>query len=200
MILYLVRHGETRYNRDGLGLGRRNEPLTPLGQEQATAVGTRFQAVALDAIYSSPLGRCRSVAAAIAGERGVAVEPRDELIEMDVGETEGLTFAAMREQYGPFLKEWAGAAGHTIAMPGGESLLDVEARLVPFLAELHALSHEAVAVVSHNFVTRLLLCRALGLGPEAFRTLNVDLASVSTLLLRDGRVFVRALNDTCHLH
>ena len=65
MIVYLVRHGETAYNRDGLGLGRRNEPLTAFGQQQAAAVGSRFSTVSLDAIFTSPLDRCRSVANAI---------------------------------------------------------------------------------------------------------------------------------------
>ena len=85
-------------------------------------------------------------------------------------------------------------------MPGGESLLDVDLRLAAFMTDLLATAHRAVAVVSHNFVTRLLLCRILGLGPEAFRSLSVDLASVSTLQVRDGRVSVRSVNDRCHLH
>lgn len=199
MIVYFVRHGETAFNRDGLGLGRRDERLTDLGMRQAAAVGARFADIPLDAIYSSPLSRCNTVARAIAGERGIAIEPREELIEMDVGATEGLTFAAMREHHADFLKRWGGPEGHEVAMPGGESLLDVEARAGAFLAYLGEQQHAAVAVISHNFVTRVMVCRLLGLGPAAFRALNVELASVSTVSLREGRVTVRSINDCCHL-
>lgn len=200
MIVYFVRHGETAFNRDGLGLGRRDEPLTEFGARQAAAVGARFASVPLDAIYSSPLARCSAVARALAGERGIPIAARDELIEMDVGETEGLTFAAIRERHAAFLKQWGGPEGHTVPMPGGESILDVEKRATAFLGDLAGQGHQSVAVVSHNFVTRILLCRLLGLGPAAFRALSVDLASVSTVQMREGRVTVRSINDCCHLH
>ena len=121
MIIHLVRHGETAYNRDGLGLGRFDVPLTDLGERQAAAVGRRFLDVPLDAIFTSPLVRALSVARAIAGERPVAVQPRDELIEMDVGQTEGLTFAAMRECYPDFLKGWAGPDGHALPCRAGRA-------------------------------------------------------------------------------
>ncbi|MBI2765686.1 MAG: histidine phosphatase family protein [Chloroflexi bacterium] len=200
MIVYLVRHGQTAYNRDGLGLGRADVPLTPLGEQQAAAVGARLATEPITRIFSSPLGRALATARAVGGERAIAIEPRVELLEMDVGHTEGMTFAAMREQHGEFLKEWAGPNGEHACMPGGERIIDVDARLSPFVDELLTLDEAAVAVVSHNFVTKLAICRLLGLPLATFRSFATDVASISTFDVRGGRVMVRALNDICHLN
>ncbi|MGI8926155.1 MAG: histidine phosphatase family protein [Tepidiformaceae bacterium] len=199
MIIYLVRHGETAYNRDGLGLGRADVPLTELGQRQALAVAARLAEVPLDRVFSSPLERALSVARAIAGERGVPLDVRAELTEMDVGETEGLTFPEMRERHAPFLAEWRGPGGAAAVMPGGESLSAVDVRLQPFYSALRGTAADAVAVVSHNFVLRLLLCHLLGLELGAFRSFLLGLASVSMLSLERGEATLRLLNDSCHL-
>lgn len=199
MILYLVRHGETGYNRDGLALGRADVPLTELGERQAAAAGARLAGQPLARILSSPLTRALSTARAIAGERGVPIEVCHELIEMDIGETEGLSFVEMRERHAGLLQEWAGPGGHATTMPGGENLEGVDMRLAALLESLRAEPSEALAVVSHNFVLRVMLCRLLGLELSAFRSMSVDLASISSLSIRNGRIAVRSLNDCCHL-
>jgi probable phosphoglycerate mutase len=96
--IYLVRHGQTASNRDSLGLGRDDLPLTRLGERQAAALATRMKDVPLERILSSPLGRAHQTALALAAGRAVGVEMRSELLELDVGETEGLTFPQMRER------------------------------------------------------------------------------------------------------
>ncbi|MCC7362742.1 MAG: histidine phosphatase family protein [Dehalococcoidia bacterium] len=199
MNLYLLRHGETVYNRDGLGLGRLDVALTERGEQQTAAAAARMAGVPLDRIFTSPLSRARRLAEAIGGERGIAVEPRDELLELDVGLTEGMTFRQMREEHAEFLQVWAGDDGLHMPMPGGESLGDVAARLALFAAELRTLDAKSVAVVSHNFVTKLLICELLGLEPGRWRTFSVDVASLCTLRLQNGRATVQAINDCCHL-
>lgn len=200
MILYLIRHGETPYNRDGLALGRADVPLTSFGEQQVAALGIRLAAERITRIFSSPLGRAMATARAVAGERPIVIEPRDELLEMDVGETEGLPFGEMRKRYPDFLRAWAGDGGEEMVMPGGESLRHVELRLMPFIDEVLALDEEGVAIVSHNFVTKVAICRLFGLGLGAFRSFGTDVASVSSFDVRHGRVVARTLNDTCHLH
>jgi broad specificity phosphatase PhoE len=201
VIVHFVRHGQTAHNRDGLGLGRSDEPLTELGQQQAAAAGARLAAVHLDHVYSSPLGRALTTAVAVAGERGLPVQPDPDLIELDVGETEGLTFPVMRERYPDFLREWGGPEGHLARMPGGERLLDVSERLDAFLPRLLANGGTSVAVVSHNFVIKLAVVKLLGLEIGAFRNVSADVASITTMQLRDdGHATLRSLNDRCHLH
>jgi len=200
VILYLVRHGETASNRDGLGLGRSDVPLTRRGLAQGEAVADRLAAEPIARVLTSPLERAATIGRLIASHRGVELERRDELIELDVGETEGMPFPLMREKHADFLREWGGPEGYRARMPGGESLLDVDARLAALFEELAGDPAPGVALVSHNFVLRLALCRAIGIGPAAWRTVTVDLASVSAVQINPGRSSVLYMNDVCHLH
>jgi len=197
--LHLVRHGETAFNRDGKGLGQADVPLTELGERQAQAVGTAFAAVPVGRILSSPLVRAREVAGAISATTGVPVEIREALTEMDVGETEGLDFADMRARFPEFIRLWSGPHAVDTTLPGGESLRDVADRLAPILSELHSLEAGEVVLVSHNFVLKALLCALLEVPLENFRAFQMDLASITAVTLRNGRVAVRRLNDVCHL-
>ena len=199
VILYLIRHGETAYNRDRLGLGRADVPLTTLGERQAAAIGARLAREPIERILVSPLGRAIATAQAVRGERPIELEIRDELRELDVGVTEGMTFPDMRERHPDFFAAWVGVDGADTVMPGGESLRHVYERVAPLIGELRAAPEGVVAVVSHNFVTKVAICQLLGLELDAWRSFATDIASVSIFDLRDGRAITRALNDTCHL-
>ena len=201
MRLHLVRHGQTASNRDGVGLGRADVPLTEHGQWQARAAVERLAREPLARVLTSPLARAAAIARPLAARAGVPLETRAELIELDVGETEGLPLAEISARFPEFAAAWRGPDAVRTPMPGGESLAELAARLEPLAAELLALADGGgdIAVVSHNFVLRLLVCRLLGIEPDAFRSLAVDLASVSTLSTRRGRVVAERLNDRCHL-
>lgn len=198
MIVHLVRHGETAHNRDSLGLGREDAQLTSLGRRQAEAVAEELATAQLTRVLSSPLSRALEMAKLIAAPHGLEVEVRDELLELDVGETEGIPLADLREQYAGFLAEWLGPNGPSVRMPGGESLEDLAERVRPLLDELRGGTGEAV-IASHNFVIRVFICEALKIPLGQFRSFAVDLASISTMSLGDRRVSIAALNDCCHL-
>lgn len=197
-MIHLVRHGETAFNRDGLGLGRSDEPLTELGMAQGAAVAGRLAQMPLRRILSSPLSRA-SYIAELAGEaHGLAVERHDALTELDVGETEGLTFAEMRLRFPEFLGAWAGPGGWRTRMPAGESIEDLGARLAPLARELKAGHEGDILVVSHNFTLRALMCILLEIELSNFRAFELGLASLTTFTVRNGRVGVRCVNDVCH--
>ena len=205
MNLLLVRHGETAYNRDGLGLGRADAPLTVLGQRQSIATAARLATEPVDRILTSPLTRAATIARALSAETGAPIEERDALIEMDVGETEGLTFPEMGTRFPGFLEEWRSDDPSKVAMPGGESLNDVAARLAPLTDELRLMAGDAayrdatIVVVSHNFVLRVLICHLLNLPPQAFRAFTLDLASITTVTIGRERTLLRHLNNRRHL-
>lgn len=199
MKLFLLRHGQTAYNRDGLGLGRADAPLTDFGLRQSEAAAARLAVEPLTRVYTSPLGRAATLAELVAAPHGLTPVVREELIEMDVGDAEGLTYRAMREIQAQFMERWNGDGFEHVPMPGGESLVAVANRTAPFVAELRELDQPAVAVVSHNFVTKVMVCQLLGIDIASFRSFTIDVASMCTFVLRDGRVSVSGLNDCCHL-
>ncbi len=200
MRLHLVRHGETESNRRGLALGQDDVPLNKHGLWQAERVGRALASEPLVAVYSSPLRRAQDTAEAVAGHHGREVEVEERLIEMDVGEVEGLPFDEVRKRYPDLLEKWVSGSGPTQTMPGGERLVDVQERawaLVNDLADRH--SGEVITAVSHNFVILSLLARALDIELAQFRRLRHSVAAVSVLDFGPKRVKVVRLNDTCHL-
>lgn len=200
MNLYLVRHGQTAYNRDGIGLGRADLPLTEMGLRQAEAIADALSDAAIDRVLTSPLSRAQDVAVRIAARAGTPLEVRNELLELDIGHTEGLTFAAMRERFPEFIAAWRGAGAAHAVMPGGESLADVDRRVASLVEELTARQWDgAVVLVTHNFVLRLMACRLVGLGPERFRSFVFDLGSISEARYERGVWALHRLNETCHL-
>ena len=200
MHLILARHGETASNRQRLGLGRQDVPLTEVGRLQAEALAISLEQMPVAAVYSSPLRRALDTARAIAERQGLAVVVEEGLTEMDIGEMDGLTFEEMRQRHAEFLRRWQGDDLATLRMPGGESLQDLQERATEALrrlAERH--DDETVVAVSHNFTIRVLLCHALNLPIAEFRRLRQDLAATTTLDVRDDRTVLVHLNDTCHL-
>lgn len=199
MTLYLVRHGETAYNRDGKGLGREDVPLTERGLAQAAAVADRLAEVPAARVLASPLVRAFKVAELVALRHGLQPEIVEALTELDIGETEGMGFAEMRQRFPEFLETWASDDGWQARMPSGESIEDLGLRLQPLTRELLQTAGEDVVVVSHNFTLRVLICQLLGLSPARFRSFEVGLASVTSLWVRGGRCGVASVNDRCHL-
>jgi len=200
MRFILIRHGETESNRERLALGREDVPLNERGRRQAAALAASLAGVPVAAVYSSPLCRAVETARPLAEAHGLEVQVDEDLIEMAVGDLEGLSPQEMLERYGDFLRKWFSTHAGTLRMPGGESLQDVQDRAwaaIERLRERHP--EETVVVVTHNFTIHAILCQVLGLPLASFRRLRHDLGAKAVLEVRDDRAIVISLNDTCHL-
>ena len=202
MRLFLVRHGETESNRLGLALGRNDVPLNERGALQAEQLAAALRREPLAAVYASPLRRALETARPVAGAHGLEVTVEERLIEMDIGELDGLTFAEVRMRYPGLLEEWMSGPGPNMPMPGGgERLVDVQERAWTAVTELAARhgEEEAVAAVTHNFVILSLLTKVLGIELSQFRRLQHAVAAVSVVDFTSKRTLVVRMNDTCHL-
>ncbi|HZU77505.1 MAG TPA: histidine phosphatase family protein [Dehalococcoidia bacterium] len=198
--IVLIRHAETAHNRDGLVQGRADNPLSELGVRQAEALAAALATVPFAAVCSSPLQRALQTARAVAQPHGLDLQVVDALTEMDIGEMEGLTGAELRQRFPEFMRAWLSEHAGDAAMPGGESLQQVQERAGAALDHIVAEQPEAtVAVVSHNFVILTLLCRALSLPLNQFRRLRHQVAATSIIDVASDRTALVRLNDTCHL-
>ncbi|MCY3918404.1 MAG: histidine phosphatase family protein [Chloroflexi bacterium] len=204
----LIRHGESEANRDGRSLGRADSPLTERGRRQVAALGRALAREPIGRVLSSPLRRAADAAAAVAAPHSLEVETCDGLIEMEVGEMEGLPWAEARARFAAFLDRWMTDESATLPMPGGESLADVQRRAWPVIAPFFAASRpdapsgapaETTVVVSHNFVIKTLLCAALHLDLACWRRFEADLTGRTVLESRRGLTVLRTLNDVSHL-
>ncbi len=201
MHLILVRHGETDYNLGGLALGQGDAPLNETGLRQAAALEFALASEKIVAIYASPLRRTMATAEAIANPHGLSVTADERLIEMDIGELEGMTGADMVKQHPDLMENWGGAKGPTYQMPGSEErLVDVQARARAAIEEMLArYPDETVVAVTHNFVILSTLAWLIGVELADFRRLRQSVAAISRVDLRPGHAQVITLNDTCHL-
>jgi broad specificity phosphatase PhoE len=167
----LARHGETEWSRTGKHTGRTDVPLTEEGRVQAELLGTSLAGIRFERVFTSPLSRAADTCR-LAGLGDVA-EPRDELLEWDYGEYEGLTTPEIREQRPGWLL-WRDGC------PDGESAAQAGARADRLLAELDALGG-AAALFAHGHMLRVVAARWLGLPPEDGGLLRLDTATVSVL-------------------
>lgn len=200
MRLILARHGQTNHNRDSIALGRDDVPLNETGLCQAAALAERLSSETIAAVYASPLQRAASTAAAIAERHGLGVTIEDDLVEMEVGELDGLPYPEIRERFPGLIERWLSESGPEYPFPGGESLVQVSERawsVALSLSERHP--DETVVAVTHNFVILCLLTRALGLELAKFRRLKHEVAAVSVVDFSGERATVVTINDRCHL-
>ena len=201
----LVRHAQSQANQDGRSLGRADSPLTDLGRRQATALADALSGEAISRVLTSPLSRAADTAAAIADAHRLPVENHDGLLEMDVGELEGIAWSDVRVRYADFLERWMSDDTASLAMPGGESLADVQRRAWPLLAPLLERPPEesddegATVLVSHNFVVKVLICAALDFDLNHWRRFETDLTGRTILERGRGQTVLRTLNDFSHL-
>jgi broad specificity phosphatase PhoE len=199
--LLLVRHGETDANAAGRSQGHRDVPLNERGRVQSRALATWLLDEPLAAVYSSDSSRSLDTARVIAEPHGleVAVDPR--LRELDQGELDGLTGPEMREQHPEFLRAWRGDDPGDLRIPGGETLHELQQRMVEAVEEMaHTHPDATVVAVSHNLATRVLLCHALHVPLASFRRIRHEVASLAEVEVRleDWWTVVR-MNEQCHL-
>src|SRR4051794_10846449 len=105
--LYLVRHGETDWNRQRRIQGLTDIPLNDTGREQARMTGLllarrRFAGAHWDAVLTSPLSRAAETGAIIATELGLAApQSIGAVVERNYGEAEGLDFRELERRFPP---------------------------------------------------------------------------------------------------
>ncbi|MBM4293982.1 MAG: alpha-ribazole phosphatase [Deltaproteobacteria bacterium] len=161
--LYLVRHGQVADGHTDRYHGANDIGLSEAGLRQLENLAGELRGQPLAGIYASDLTRARLGAEILA--RGREVEPQcfPELREIHFGIWEGLNFSEIADRYPRELEaRFADLANYRL--PEGESLMDVRARVLPKLRNLLA-AHpgEALALVAHAGVNRVILAEALGL-------------------------------------
>jgi probable phosphoglycerate mutase len=169
--VWLVRHAETEWSRTGRHTGRTDIPLTEAGRGVAWGpLRARLDGHAFALVLCSPLTRARDTAR-LAGLECSGL--RDDLLEWDYGEYEGITTPEIREQR-PSWYLWRDGA------PGGESPDDVAARCDRVIAEARAVDGD-VALVAHGHILRALSARWVE-EPVAFGgRLHLGTGSISVL-------------------
>lgn len=130
--LFVFRHGETDWNREGRCQGQLDIPLSDTGRRQAEALAAELAGSGIEAILCSDLTRAAATGRVVAAALGVPIAFDPGLREAHLGAAQGLLFREIAERYGPDLVDhWQGAASDAdLSFPGGESGAEVTARAV----------------------------------------------------------------------
>jgi probable phosphomutase (TIGR03848 family) len=189
---YLIRHATCSPVGKSIAGWTPGVHLDEQGRMQATRLAERFAGVKVHAIYSSPLERARETAAPMAEVLGLPVTTLEGVGEVRFGEWTGHTLDALSSR--PDWHRW-NRFRSVATPPGGELMLEVQARAVRALEELRA-SHRngAVAVVSHADVIRAVIAHALGTPLDHLLRMEVSPASVSALRIWEDTVQVLGVN------
>jgi probable phosphoglycerate mutase len=197
--IYLVRHGQTAWNREEIFRGRTDVPLDETGLKQAELAGEYLKEVKIDAIYSSPLSRALETAEKIARFHNLKVQPLEGIIDMSFGNWEGHAHQEIKKNDSETYRRWR-EEPHLVRLPGGESLDDVRVRSMAALEEvIRKHPGKALIIVSHRVVNKVLICGILGLDNSHFWQISQDPTAINLIQYRNGKYILSLMNETCHL-
>jgi len=195
----LLRHGETPMSVQKRYAGRSDVPLTDTGVLQAAAAAKRLASAGIGVIVTSPLLRATQTAQEVAEVTGAPVVTDQGFRETDFGAWDGLTFAEVRQRWPAEVTTWL--ADPAVAPPGGESLVEVGARVTEALHRvLTGHQQQTILIVSHVTPIKTLVAAALLAPPAALYRMHLDVAALSEIdWYADGPAVLRSFNDTGHL-
>jgi probable phosphoglycerate mutase len=200
--LLLVRHGETEWNSDRKIQGSVDIPLSEAGRVQAAAVAHDLAERGFRAhrIFTSDLQRAAETGRILAERLGISDVASSPLLrELHCGEWEGRFIDDLRQNDREFYEAWLDDP--SLVLPGGESVLQLRARVVRFFethrAELDAADH--VLIVAHGLINRMFLSVLLQVDPQRARYFSQDNTAVNLFSWRGPRIYCDFWNLTCHL-
>ena len=197
---YIIRHGETEFNKSKLLQGRGiNASLNEMGRQQAQAVANALDNYPIQKIVTSSLIRTHESAAPLIEGRALQYESWAELDEMSFGDFEGKPFYEVIDQLKNLQREWS--LGNTeVPVPGGESPKEVYQRAASKLIEIAENSTEShIAVYIHGRLIRILLSGILGMGLKNMQEIEHENGAINHIMWQEGVFSSVQLNMTDHL-
>ncbi|MHB9094461.1 MAG: alpha-ribazole phosphatase [Eubacteriales bacterium] len=199
--LFLVRHGETEWNKSLRYQGHRDVPLSDEGRAQAQKIALRLSHEKIDAAYASDLSRALETAKAISGCHGLEVTIMPELKETNFGRWEGLTYSEIDKQFHDVMQGWRTNPRDT-KIPGGESLGEVADRCWVCLNRIIEENPDRnVLVVAHGGIIRIAVAIVLGMNLNDYWKIRQDNVSLNIIeFFNKDRAILCLLNDINHLN
>lgn len=200
MRLWLIRHGETDFNRERRCQGTSDLDLNETGVKQASAIARYMANISLTAVHSSPLKRAFQTAAAFAEPAGIEIKPEPGLMELDQGVFEGCKMEEMTRSHPDVIKDWIANPAETL-LPGGESMRQLEKRAWEAILRISkSYPRDAtIAAVSHNLAISTILCKVLSMDLNLFRKFRLSPAGLSRIDFTPLGPVLVSMNNTSHL-
>ncbi len=202
--LYIVRHGETEWNKIGRYQGITNVPLNENGIAQAKACGNALKNVHFDRILSSDLSRALVTAETIRGNRQLEIKTDERLREINFGDWEKLLFTEIEERW-PGLINQMYRRPDIVKVPNGESFQEVQDRawsaVSDFLNENN--EDETILITCHGGTIRTILCKLLDISISHCWNFSQGNTAINRVFYNgmgeSDHNILNLLNDTAHV-
>ena len=199
--IYLIRHGQTEFNRRGMVQGSGiDAPLNETGYQQATAFFEAYKNVSFDKIYISTLQRTlQSVQSFL--DLGIPHERLSGLNEINWGEKEGMPFSKEDQDYYLQVTSAWEKGQVNLGIEGGESPLDVQNRQKVALQHILTQTGEkTILICMHGRAIRILLCLLLNYHLKHMDTFPHSNLGLYKINYFNNRFSIEWTNDTRHLN
>lgn len=200
MKIFLIRHGESVWNRLNIVQGLGDPGLSDQGKFQAEQVAQALAKEKIDIIYTSPLLRAKDTAYAIARTCDCPVEELGGLREIILGVWEGKSLEEVSRLFKKDYEIWLKRPSKT-KIKNAEKISVFKRRVIAaFKSALDDTGHENIAIVAHYGPISVLLSYILKTDFDSlFHLIFIKNASLTTLIFEEGKLSVSSINDTCHL-
>lgn len=190
MKIYLVRHGETPWNKEGKLQGRSNTRLNEFGIKLAQITGEALKEIPFDVVYSSPLDRALETAEIIKGNREIPLYTDERIIEMSFGDAEGADIPEAKRNPENPLHNFLFKPESYIPPQNGETFEQLYKRSLDFINHVLIPSekkYENILVVAHGALNRSILNQVGDIALKDFWKIQLRNCCVSEIELTDGK-------------
>ena len=202
--IFLVRHGETNWNKEGRFQGQINIPLNNNGKDQAKKASEFLKDVNFNKAFSSSMDRPYETAKIILQNNSeLEIRKIEKLVEISHGLWEGKLEKEIKKQWPELLKDWH-ENPEKVIMPEGECIADVSKRSVKAWEEICITqkNKDLTLLVAHDAVNKTLICNLLGIDFSNIWMIKQGNGGITIIDLFDDPkkdIVISALNITTHL-
>ncbi|MBS4539944.1 histidine phosphatase family protein [Clostridium sp. D2Q-11] len=193
--LYIIRHGESKWNELGRVQGQKDIELTEKGQLQALKVANKLKNTDFEYIYSSDLNRAYNTAKIISDKLSTELIQIEDLREINFGDWQGLTLEEIEKKNNKDYYTWRNTP-HNLTIPKGESLIKVQERAMGFINKLHE-KHKGknILLVSHGVVIKVILLGLLDLDLSNYRKLSISNCGLTIVEFINNKPQIKCMNE-----
>ncbi|OPL17492.1 MAG: hypothetical protein AVO38_00465 [delta proteobacterium ML8_D] len=200
-VIFLIRHGNTEFNKKKLFRGHFDVPLDSTGIRQAEETGKFLKVIDFDVIFSSPLSRAYKTAEIIKKyqKNTVKLRKEDGFLDLNFGDWEGKGYDEVKLEYPEIFNQWM-REPYKASIPKGEMLYDAQSRAWKTLKEI--VENNAgtfLAIVTHRIINKLLISKMLDIGESGIWKINQDPCCINIFEFNYGYFFASRLNYNFHI-
>lgn len=200
--LYLVRHGETEWNKASKVQGSKDIELSDVGLRQAEQLAKRLAEEDINVVYSSSLKRAFKTAEIATGHIKCGIVKSEKCHEIRLGPWEGMTINEIKEKYSDHFRKYREDPAN-FNLPGAETFLDLTERTYNAISEIVNMHKgKNILLVSHGTAIKAAIIKILGIDIVNYTKFKIDNASISIIGFPEDtpeKPVVFCLNDTSHL-